>query len=173
MSTINLADQKEVKSYASFFNGGMINAFLILLVACLVYGGLVYMNKKVVAETQDVHAQYMGEYGKFLTGKANGIIDFKNRSVIAGNLLDKSFFMRDVFSHIEASILPSVYLSKMNYNNKTKVISLSCITDSLDSESRQLLSFQSNEYFSSLSLDKSAIDAKTGLMSFDVSLKIK
>ena len=125
-----------------------------------------------MSETANVHSQYTDEYNKFLTGKANDVIDFKNRGVIAGNLLSKSASMQDIFSHVESSILPSVHLDSMAYDDDSKTLTLLCVTDTFDSEARQIQSFQNNAYFS-LTLGKSVTDNKTGLMNFTVNLKIK
>lgn len=174
MSTINLAVEEEgKKSYPSFLKNGIVSASVILILMLCLYGGLLYYNKKLVAEIESVHNQYTNEYNNFLAGNANEVIDFKNRSTVAKNLISQSYPIKNIFNQAESSVLPGVYLDSLSYNGDSKTVELNCVTNGFNAEAKQILSFKENENFSSLTLGKSAIDAKTGLVNFTVSLKIK
>ena len=175
MSTINLAAEEEEKNpaYPSFLKGGLVGASAIFVLMLCLYGGLLYANKKLTAEIKAVDSQYADEYGKFLAGNANDVIDFKNRSTIAAKLIDQNYLANDIFSQVEKTVLPGVYLDSLAYNSSNKTLELVCVTNGFNAEAKQVLSFKENDAFSSFMLGKSAIDAKTGLVNFAVSLKVK
>ncbi len=174
MSSINLVVEEEVqRDYPSFLQNGLVTASVILILLLAVYGGLVYTNQKLTAEIQSVHSQYTDEYSKFLAGNANDVIDFKNRSDVARSLIGQNYSTKNVFNQAESSVLPTVYLDSLSYNGKTRTVELACVTNGFNMEAKQLLGFKENSGFSSLVLGKSVIDAKTGLVNFTVSLKMK
>ncbi|MFA7319806.1 MAG: hypothetical protein WC022_04410 [Parcubacteria group bacterium] len=174
MSTINLAvEQETTDGYPKFFRNGVVGVTVVLIVVLCLYGGLLYANKKIMAEIKSVDNQYTDEYNKFLAGNANDVIDFKNRSAISENLLNKNYPIKNIFSAAESSVLPTVYLESLSYDSNNKTVNLSCVAPGFFDVAKQVESFKQNEAFSSFALGKSAIDSKTGLINFDVILKMK
>jgi len=174
MSTINLAVEQETgNGYPKFFKNGVIGVTAVLILVFCLYGGLLYANKKIMAEIQSVDSQYDDEYNKFLAGNAKDVLDFKNRSTISEGLLSKSYSVKNIFSAAESSVLPTVYLESLSYDSNNKMVNLSCVAPGFFDVAKQIESFKENSAFSSFALGKSAIDSKTGLINFDVSLKMK
>lgn len=173
MSSINLAVEKETSGYPNFFGGGLVGSLVVLVLVLCLYGGLLYEDKKFTAEIQAVHKQYTNEYSKFLAGNANNVVDFKNRSTIAGDLLSKSYPTKNVFNAVESSVLPTVYLDSLSFNGANNKVDMTCVASGFFDVAKQIESFKENDAFSSFALGKSAIDAKTGLINFEVSLKVK
>lgn len=172
MSSINLAVEKEESSYPKFLKSGLIGAVAALLLVLCLYLGLLYMNKRVMAEIKDVDSQYASEYAKFLAGNANEVIDFKNRMSVSENLISKKYSIKNVFDAIEASVLPTVYLESLSYSGNNTV-EVTCVAPGFFDEAKQIESFKENSAFASFALGKSAIDPKTGLVNFSASLKMK
>ncbi len=174
MSTINLAVEKSAdNNYPKFFKGGLVGASVVLLLLLCVYGGLLYMNKGIVAKIENVHAQYLDEYNKFLVGNANEVIDFRNRSVAAEKFISQSLDTKELFGQLEGSILPAIYLNSLTYNRDSNTFNLDCVANGFNAEAKQILSFKENDAVASLVVDKSTIDATTGLVNFSISLKMK
>lgn len=68
MSTINLAAEKTPRGYGSFLRSSIVSAVITLIIILGVYFGLVYLNKKIAGQIDDVTSQYAVEYNKFLKG---------------------------------------------------------------------------------------------------------
>jgi len=173
MPGINLAVEKEATRYPDFYKGGLVGSIIALILVLCVYGVLIFINKDLNNQIKDVKSQYTAEYNKFLSGNANDVLDFKNRGDIAKELLAKGYPAQNIFSQLESSVLPMVYLQSLQYNGSTNSLELGCVTSGFDSEAKQIASFQQNNNFSSFSLGKSSIDPKTGLVNFAITLKLK
>lgn len=174
MSTINLAvEQEATNSYPKFFKNGLIGVIAVLVLVLCLYGALLYANKRIMAEIQSVNNQYTKEYDKFLAGNANEVIDFKNRNTISEGFLSKNYSIKNIFSAAESTVLPTVYLESLSYNSNNSTVELSCVAPGFFDVAKQIESFKKNDAFSSFALGKSAIDSKTGLIDFNVSLKMK
>ncbi|HHE45915.1 MAG TPA: hypothetical protein ENL05_01005 [Candidatus Moranbacteria bacterium] len=173
MSNINLALGETPRNNSRTAKSGLlISAIVLILLICL-YGALLFINKKVSAQISSVQNQYKTEYGKLLAGDGNNIIDFENRSKVAQELISQDKPVSILFSQIESSLLPAVYLTSYKYNKKEGIIALNCVGDNFNTVAKQILSFKENGYFSQVIPGQSQIDVKTNQLNFSINLKIK
>jgi hypothetical protein len=131
------------------------------------------VNKNINAKTKRVVSEYEAEYNKFLSGSGGDVIDFKNRSMVAKKLLDEGKSSREIFSKLEETILPSVYLNSLKYDENNKVIDLDCAGDSLNVIAKQIASFKQNDVFSSVGVGQISLDNEMNNLNFPISLKLK
>ena len=173
MSTINLVAEKQESNQVKILSGSAIGSITALVLVMLLYGGLVYANKYFDGQYQSVHAEYTDEYGKFISSNGNAVIDFKKRGDLAANLIKNDQPASNIFSQLESSILPSVYLDSLSYDKSAGTLSLNCAAPNFQTESEQVLSFQNSGAFTLSSLGKGVVNPSNGLVNFSIVLKIK
>jgi hypothetical protein len=174
MSNINLSTKSVLKKTSDPIGKSLIFTATILIVLIILYVVLIVVNRGVNSKINSVKAEYDIEYKKLLDGNSNEIIDFKNRSDIAGKMLTEDLNMTDVLAHIESSILPTVYLSSFDYSKENNTLSVVCIGGDFQTVAKQVLSFKQDEYFSSVLLRDSRLDVENlNSVVFDIDLKIK
>lgn len=175
MPNINLVAEDVSKENSSPILGkGLISSIVILIFVFILYGGLLIANRALSSKIEVTKAEYDIEYNKFLSGKGNDIIDFKNRSDEAGKIIAENKLSADILNQIEKSILPSVYLDSLKYDKNTKKISLSCVGDNFQIVAKQILSFKQNEYFSTVIPSQGSLNAiEKNKVDFSIDLIIK
>ncbi len=174
MSNINLAiGNQENRNNKRPPKKGMVIAIIALTVTIIVYGGLIFLQKKVAAQVQVAKSQYQTKYKKVLAGKVNDVLDFKNRTSIAKKLLAQRKNMDTILSNIESSMIPAVYLKSFNYDKTKNIILLNCVSNSFYSVARQILSFKENSFFSTVTPGNNFLDTQTGGVHFIIKLKLK
>lgn len=169
---LNLAKEDIVEEKTGIISGSLVISIILLVLVGGLYGALKYYNKDVTSKIDEVTSQYNVEYQKFLSGNANEIIDFKNRTDIASALLDDDRPMNNVMAQIESSILPVVYLESLTYDKDKETITLSGVADSFNTVAKQILSFKQNDYFSSV-IPGTGTMKEQNKLSFSLDLKIK
>jgi hypothetical protein len=137
------------------------------------YGVLVYFNRDLSSKIQAVESQYKSEYDKFLTGNANAVLDFENRRVVAGDLMEQDRSMNEFLQEIENRLLPAVYLESYEYDRDKKSLNLFCVGDNFNTIARQILNFKESNYFLSVIPGSSAVNPQTNQLNFSLELKIK
>ena len=173
MPSINLTTEDvSEKSMLSLGTGVILSLAVLILIFC-VYGALLIINKDVSAKIKDVENEYKIEYNKFLSGSGGDIIDFKNRSAVAKDLINKSRSSSEIFFKLEEATIPSVYLSSLKYDENNKVINLACIGNDLHSIAKQIASFKESNYFSSVNAEQISLDEEINKFNFSINLKLK
>lgn len=176
MQNINLiTDEESKKNTSSILGKNTVVALAILGLILVLYGAILFLNKNTASKIGEISGAYQEKYDSFLEGNANEIIDYKNRSETAKDLLDNNMSSSNLFQFIEESLIPSVYLDSYEYEAEEKTITLSIIADNFNTVSKQILSFKESGYFSELTLQKiiHQTQANELALSFDVVLKIK
>ncbi|MDO9231367.1 MAG: hypothetical protein Q7U36_02680 [bacterium] len=174
MPNINLATENVSKGSSKPIGKGLLSVMGILILVIVLYGVLLLVNSQLSSRTKTVQDEYNLEYQKFLSGNGNEIIDFKNRSDSAEKIMAENKSMAEIMSHIENSMLPSVYLNSLKYNKTTKTLSLLCVGDNFQTVAKQILSFKQDSYFSAVIPGRSSIDTQNNnKLNFDIDLVIK
>lgn len=174
MPNINLATENVTKTDSISIGKSLLSVIIILILTIVFYGILLFANFQLSLKTKNIQDNYNIEYQKFLSGNGNEIIDFKNRSDVAEKIIAENRSMAEIMSHIEGSMLPSVYLESFKYNEATRKVSLICVGDNFQTVAKQILSFKQDSYFSDVIPSRSAIDTKiSNKLNFDIDLVIK
>ena len=146
---------------------------LILILVLVAYGAIIYLGTRVDAEKQTVTAQYENEYAKFLAGNAGAVLDYGQRSVLAGKLADENQLTSEIFQEVEKAVLPSVYLDSFEVDREKNTVILTCVGGNFNTVAKQIMSFKQSEYFSSVEPGQSLVDAATNKLNFVINLKTK
>ncbi|HRY82372.1 MAG TPA: hypothetical protein P5232_01525 [Candidatus Moranbacteria bacterium] len=173
MPNINLAIGDVSKTNSDPAGKGLVFAVAVLIITIVLYGALLIVNRVLSSKIDAVKNEYSIEYSKFLSGKGNEIVDFKNRSDVAGKIITENKSMADVLGKVESSMLSSVYLDSFKYEKAKKTVSLLCVGDSFDTVAKQILSFKQNDYFSAVIPGRSFLDSKNNKLNFSIDLIIK
>jgi hypothetical protein len=170
----NLAWEKGVseKKPGALDRNVTLSILILVIIGCL-YGALLLGRKVLSGKISQLQSQYDTEYNNFISGNANEVADFKNRSDATKKLVDGGQSAKDILSQVENSILPSVYLTKYEYEKKGKIISLSCVASDFNVAAKQILSFKENEFFSSVTSKEGSVDPEKRGVTFSVVLNIK
>ncbi|MFA6160064.1 MAG: hypothetical protein WC678_03175 [Parcubacteria group bacterium] len=174
MPNINLATENVPRGSSNSIGKGLLSVIIILILVIVLYGALLFVNSQLSSKTKAVQDEYDLEYQKFLSGNGNEIIDFKNRSDVAEKIIAENKSMAEIMSHIESSMLSSVYLNSLKYDKTSKTISLLCVGDNFQTVAKQILSFKQDNYFSAVIPSRNSIDTKNNnKLNFSIDLVIK
>lgn len=173
MVSINLSTGSSISQKDGLpYKKGIIIIFIVTLVLCGVYGGMIFYRKNLNNKIDSANSSYKIEYGN-LTGESNKkVIDFQNRLTVAKKVSDQKSAAKDTLSEMEKSIANDVYISSYELDAAKKTLVLSCVADNFNLVAQQVLAFKKSEYFSNVTLG----DAKAnedGKIEFEVELKIK
>lgn len=174
MANINLSTG-EVKPGVDLnvSRGGMTSLIFILIVILALYGVEIFWGKKMATETEAINAQFNSNYSNLTTGNPIEVIDFQNRITVAKKLSAEGRDIRESLLDIEKTIIPGVYLSSYEYDQKTGMVILTCIGDNYNLAAKQILNFKKSTYFSDTSGGETELVAETGKVKFVINLKLK
>jgi hypothetical protein len=177
MESINLATQtssSEPGGEQSSLGSGLLGAIIIFVLVLLLWGGLFFWDMMLSKKITDIQAQYSQKYDGFVKSDAIGVVDFKDRLNLAKDLSNKNINIRETLDKIESLLIsPDVWLASYKYGKENGTIVLSCRTKNYEVVARQILSFKKSDYFSSVSGGKTQLDKTTGIITFEVDLKLK
>lgn len=147
--------------------------FVVLLLAILTYVALLFYGNKLDSNTEALKSEYDNKINNFILGDGKKALDFQNRLLISSELLaDERNSNRDI-GKIEEAMIAGVYLGSYKYDGTIKSITLDCFSDNYETVAKQILSFKSYDYFSSVLAGETKVDAKNNKINFPVVLKIK
>lgn len=171
---LNLTTESGNQNKSGIFSGSLIFSIAILALVLCLYGVLLFYNKKLGSDISNVQAEYIVENDKFQAGNAKQVMDFSNRSKVAGKFLADDQSAVEIISELEKSMLPAVHLSSLKYDKKTKTVALACVGDNFNTVAKQVLNFKQNEYFSVVVPGVSAVDpTDSKKLNFEIDLTIK
>lgn len=160
MGNINLATEIEERDQKpELVSKSLGVAILMLVLALLVWGGLVFGKKNLEGRINSVKAQYDSEYEKFLTGNAKEVADFENRSGIASALLEEKINAGSFLAEIEKSMVTGAYLDSLKYEAESGTLTLVGAANDYNVVAKQILSFKQNSMFSSVVPKETGMEA--------------
>jgi hypothetical protein len=174
MPNINLATNDiKANSSESPYGAGNLILFGVLILTLLAYGGLLFWTKSIEKQIAVTQAQYSSDLAQFSTDNAKNVIDYENRLGMVKKLLGQGVNNVDFLIKLEGMMVPGAVVDTYNYDDSSKVISLSCSADNYAVVAKQIMSFKSSKAFSSVTAGKSTVDATSGKVSFVMDLNTK
>ncbi|HAI74313.1 MAG TPA: hypothetical protein DCS28_02715 [Candidatus Moranbacteria bacterium] len=170
MANINLITSKEDEKA---FGSGTSGLFVVLFTIIAIYVLLLFYGSYLEKSSVKLKEEYDNKRLSFVAGDSRKVLDFQNRLLIAKNLVIQERSVNDDIKKIEELFIVGMYLNSYNYDEIAKTITLDCYADSYEIVAKQILSFKSDEYFSTVSIGATEFDAKTGKINFPITLTIK
>ncbi|MFA5962298.1 MAG: hypothetical protein WC848_06465 [Parcubacteria group bacterium] len=170
MANINLVTDKEETKMMGMGTSVLLAVFFLVI---LIYCGLFFYGKKLSKDTDALTAAYSAKRSSFIVGDSKRVLDFQNRLSISNDLLAQERNANQNVVKVEESMIAGVYLSAYEYDDDTKAITLDCYADNYEMVAKQILSFKSSDYFTSVLAGESEFDTRLNKISFTVVLKIK
>ncbi len=170
MANINLITSKEESNSLGTGIGAL---FALLLVVALIYVGLLFYGNKLVDDANKSAKEYESKLNNFIAGDAKRVLDFQNRLSISKVLLAQERDSGKDIGKVEDAMITGVNLGSYKYDDASKSITLDCYADNYETVAKQILSFKSYDYFSSVFAGETKFDTKSNKISFPVVLTIK
>ena len=170
MANINLVTSGEKEK---MFGTGTTVLLVIFSAVVMTYVFLYFYGKKQVSDLESLKLEYADKVRGFTVGNSKRVLDFQNRLTLSTELLTQEKDINTDLGKIEEVILAGVYLDEYVYNDETKTIKLDCYADSYETVAKQILSFKSEDYFSSVLAGETKFDTKSKRINFPVVVTIK
>jgi hypothetical protein len=170
MANINLVTSGEKEKT---FGTGTSVLLVIFFVVVMTYVFLYFYGKKQSSDLENLKLEYADKVNGFTVGNSKRVLDFQNRLELSTELLAREKDMNTDLGKIEEVILAGVYLDAYVYNNEARSITLDCFADSYETVAKQILSFKSEDYFSSVLAGETKFDTKSKRINFPVVVTIK
>jgi len=172
MANINI-DNFEERKESGFINPGVLVIIIIFFLVLVTWGGLFYYQKDIDSRISEIESKNTESINKDLLGeKANKVIDLQERLAISNRLLPQGRNLFSIFSEIESSMLPAVYINNYTFDDKTNTIKMICVADNFNTVALQMLSFKKNNDMKDVKLGNAEVDKTTNKLTFDVTLTI-
>ncbi|HLN18969.1 MAG TPA: hypothetical protein VK255_02245 [Patescibacteria group bacterium] len=174
MANINLSTgEAKPKADISFGQGGLLMLIIFLILIIGLYGAELFWSNKMEQEATAIKTEFESKYSNLTKGNPIEVIDFQNRLTVSKNLSVEGRDIRESLLEIEKTIIPGVYLSMFEYDQKTAVITLTCLGDNFNTAAKQILSFKRSIFFAEVSGGEAKLATEGGKVEFKVNLKLK
>jgi hypothetical protein len=170
MTDINLITHSEENK---MLGTGTSLLFAVLLFVAFIYVALFFYGNKLDSDMDQLKAEYSSKAKSFIAGDGKKALDFQNRLLISDELLAGERNSNKDIGKIEEAMIVGVYLGSYKYDDATKSITLDCFADNYETVAKQILSFKSYDYFSSVLAGETKFDVKNNKINFPVVLTIK
>lgn len=154
--TMNLSSsmpEKKVKTRRTFDNYFIFIAGVFFLTIAL-FAGLRWYINILDGKLSDFDTIF-AEHAKQLRGeKVDRVAHFDQRLALAGKQLDGDIVdSQKLLNQLESLVIPSVKLTKYEYNETGKFVEVAGETDNLKSVAQQIISFKSENPFEKIKVE--------------------
>lgn len=156
------------------FSKGFLIMFLILILIVVLYFVLLFGKAYLARQVESVERERKGVLEDLARNeKSTNVVDFQRRIELSKSFLGENQNMTEYLGYLEQTIIPQVKLSEFSFDNKEKMITVNCLTESYRYVATQILSFKNSGFFISVIGGESTFNKEEKKIEFMVKLKVK
>jgi hypothetical protein len=173
VTNINLVAPETGNKPAISGKSALMLSILLVFIVSLAYGAFFYFKNSYAAQNKELQKSIEGEKKKLNGDNYFNLFDFQERLVMLDKIVADHSYWDSFLKDFSRYIIPEVTLTKITYNEKEGILTITGYATNYESLSRELILLRSYPGAKSIDFRNSSEESETSKSPGGVSLKVE